>query len=220
MVQVARVDRDPLHHTSAACARARNAGGRDASAGHLIAQRPVAAAKIRRCGVKVHEPAAGRGRSSAHGQPALKRNSLREPRNLGDADDALVAVVVIVVVPGELLKRDTRLERGRLESARNPTRVLCSRKVWTLISRRAPSWCCTTGSGHPSAGCICQHAVRKFREVVRSNHSRLKRRSGGNDQVCPHCFRGEPTTANLSQRDTPWPCKPPSPVQTRGRRQS
>jgi len=35
---------------------------------HEVAQRPVAAAKIRRCGVKVHEPAAGRRHSSAHAE--------------------------------------------------------------------------------------------------------------------------------------------------------
>jgi hypothetical protein len=38
------------------------------SAEHKVAQRPVAAAKIRRCRVKVHEHAAGRRPSSAHAE--------------------------------------------------------------------------------------------------------------------------------------------------------
>jgi hypothetical protein len=67
-IQVARVDQDPAHRSAIAPTRARNADRGHMSAEHEVAQRPVAAAKIRRCRVKVHEPAAERGRSSAHAE--------------------------------------------------------------------------------------------------------------------------------------------------------
>ena len=55
-------------------ARARDADGGDVSVEHEIAQRPVAAAKIRRCGLKVHEPAAWRSRSFPHRTSSLNGN--------------------------------------------------------------------------------------------------------------------------------------------------
>src|SRR6266853_5187280 len=66
-VQVARVDEDPSHRTTVVCARARNADRGDVAADHEIAQRPIAAAKIRRCRSKVHKPATWWGRSLTHG---------------------------------------------------------------------------------------------------------------------------------------------------------
>jgi hypothetical protein len=53
------------------CARARNADRGHVAAHHEIAQRPVAAAKIRRCRSKVHESATWRSRSLAHGNTCL-----------------------------------------------------------------------------------------------------------------------------------------------------
>ena len=73
-IRIRRID------TAIACARARNADGGDVSAEHEIAQRPVAAAKIRRCRSKVHEPAAWRSRSSCAWQSSDEPSSRRPSR--------------------------------------------------------------------------------------------------------------------------------------------
>jgi hypothetical protein len=67
--QIARVDQDASHDTTIACARARDADGGDVSVEHEITQRPVAAAKERCCGPKIHQPATGRSRSLPHLTP-------------------------------------------------------------------------------------------------------------------------------------------------------
>jgi hypothetical protein len=72
--QITRVDQDASHDTAIAGARARDADGGDVCVEHEIAQRPVAAAKLRRCGLKVHQPATRRSRSLPHRTPVDERN--------------------------------------------------------------------------------------------------------------------------------------------------